>query len=45
MSSGRPTRCIGTSFATAACSSGSCAWPPPMLVTKNPGAIALAVMP
>ena len=25
--------------------SGSWAWPPPMFVTKNPGAIALAVMP
>ena len=33
------------SLASAACTSGLCAWPPPMFVTKNPGAIALAVMP
>ena len=45
MSSAQPTRCIGMSFASAACTAGLWAWPPPMFVTKNPGAIALTVMP
>ena len=45
MSSGCPTRCMGMSRAIAAWRSGLWACPPPMLVMKNPGAIALTVMP
>ncbi len=44
MSSGKPTRCIGTEAAMRCWIAGSWAWPPPMLVTKKPGAMALTVM-